>query len=261
MTDTERFDPEVIVEYIDDLDKDYLYELSCLQVELVQLQRHLIQTKQRLLVIFEGRDTAGKGGAIIRFTQHLNPRHYRVVALPKPTPAEQGQWFFQRYLQRLPDPGQIAFFDRSWYNRAVVEPVMGFCTLEQHETFMEQVNVIERFLVEDGIHLFKLWYSIDYDEQKRRVEDRKLNPLKRWKLSPVDQAAAQKWDDFTLFKEKMFQRTATQHAPWYRIHGNVKKTARLESMRLVLDHFDYPDKGATGQRLEPDTTIIESLGR
>ena len=252
----DRFEPDVILDYLDGLDREYLYELSCLQVEMIHLQRHLMETRERLLLVFEGRDTAGKGGAIIAFTQHLNPRHIRVVALPKPTEVEAGQWYFQRYLKHLPDPGQIAFFDRSWYNRAVVEPVMGFCTAEQHELFLEQVNVVERLIVEDGTHLIKLWYSIDYQEQQRRVEDRKHNPLKSWKLSAVDQAAAAKWDEFTHYKEKMFQRTATEHAPWYVVHGNARRRARLESMRFVLNRFDYPSKGFTGQRLEPEHDII-----
>jgi polyphosphate kinase 2 len=256
---SEKFDPAVIIDYVEDLDKDYLYELSCLQVELIQLQKYIMESRQRLLVIFEGRDTAGKGGAIQRFAQHLNPRHYRVVALPKPSAAERGQWYFQRYLKHLPDPGDIAFFDRSWYNRAVVEPVMGFCTEEQHSRFLEQVNTVEGFLVEDGIHLIKFWYSIDIGEQQRRVQDRQVNPLKRWKLSPVDRAAAQKWDDFTRYKQRMFERTATALCPWQIVKGNRKRAARLESIRFVLNGFDYPGKGSTGQRIEPDDSVITVL--
>lgn len=252
----ERFDPGVIVDYVDDLDKDYLYELSCLQVELIQLQKHLMETKQRLAILFEGRDTAGKGGAITAFSQHLNPRHHRIVALSKPTAVERGQWYFQRYLKHLPDPGEIVFFDRSWYNRAVVEPVMGFCSMEEHERFLDQVNTIEAFLVADGIHLIKLWFSIDYAEQQRRVKDRKVNPLKRWKLSPVDQAAASKWHEYTQFKEKMYDRTSTAHCPWRIIHGNRRRVARVESIRLVLSVFDYPGKGKTQQRVEPDPAIV-----
>jgi polyphosphate kinase 2 len=255
----ERFDPETIIDHLDDSDRDYLYEVSCLQVELLQLQMHIRATGQRLLILFEGRDTAGKGGAIIRFTQHLNHRHHRVVALPKPTEAESGQWYFQRYLEHLPDPGEIAFFDRSWYNRAVVEPVMGFCTPEQHEAFLEQVNVVEKLLVDDGIHLIKFWFSIDLDEQLKRVLGRKNNPLKRWKLSPVDQAAAARWEEFTRYKNKMFERTSTEYCPWWVVRGNVKKIARLESIRFVLDRFDYPDKGITGQRVTPDPTIVTHM--
>lgn len=252
----ERFDPEVILDYVEDLDKEYLYELHCLQVELIQLQKHLRETRGRLLILFEGRDTAGKGGSIQRFSQYLNPRHYRVVALPKPSTAEAGQWYFQRYLRHLPDPGEIVFFDRSWYNRAVVEPVMGFCTPEQHERFLEQVNVIERFLIEDGIALIKLWFSIDLGEQRKRVADRETNPLKRWKLSPVDRAAAAKWDDFTRYKNKMFEHTSTEISPWRIVRGNAKRKARLESLRFVLSRFDYPGRGATGQRIEPDPSIV-----
>jgi polyphosphate kinase 2 len=253
---TDRFEPEVIIDYLDDVDKDYLYELSCLQVELIRLQKHIMESRERLLILFEGRDTAGKGGAILRFAQHLNPRHYRVVALPKPTEAERGQWYFQRYLVHLPDPGQMAFFDRSWYNRAVVEPVMGFCTPEQYERFFEQVNTVERFLVEDGIRLIKFWYSIDQGEQLRRVHEREVNPLKSWKLSPVDRAAAYKWDAFTEYKQRMFERTSTEHCPWQIVRGNRKREARLESMRFVLSRFDYPEKGSTGQRVEPDPAVV-----
>lgn len=251
-----RFDPKVILDYVEDDDFDYRYELSCLQVELIQLQKHVRESGRRLLVIFEGRDTAGKGSAILRFTQHLNPRHIRTVALAKPTETERGQWYFQRYLRHLPNPGEIVFFDRSWYNRAVVEPVMGFCTEEEHERFLSQVNPVERLLVEDGIVLIKFWYSIDFDEQRRRVEDRKANPLKQWKLSPVDQAAALKWDDFTRFKHRMFERTSTDVCPWYVVKGNRRRTARLESMRFVLSRFDYPSRGFTGQRIEPDMTMV-----
>lgn len=256
---TEKFDPGVIIEYLDDLNREFLYELSCLQIELIQMQKHILETGQRLLILFEGRDTAGKGGSIHRFSHHLNGRHYRVVALPKPTVAEQGQWYFQRYLKHLPDPGDIAFFDRSWYNRAVVEPVMGFCTDEQHERFLDQVNTVEKFLVDDGIHLVKFWYSIDREEQKRRMRERGTNPLKQWKLSPVDRAAAHKWDEFTRYKLKMFERTATGHAPWHVVKGNAKRSARLESIRFVLSRFDYPDRGFTGQRIEPDPAVISTL--
>lgn len=253
---TKRFDPDSISSYLDDLDKDYMYEVSCLQVELLQLQKFIKEKKERLCILFEGRDTAGKGGAILRFTQHLIPRYYRVVALTKPTEIEFGQWYFQRYIHNLPNPGEMVFFDRSWYNRAVVEPAMGFCTEEQYETFLNQVNVIEGMLVEDGMTIIKHWYSIDYEEQEKRIDDRIMNPLKQWKLSPVDLAARNKWDVFTSCKKRMFEETSTEKCPWYVIKGNCKKTARLESMRNVLSHFDYPDKGFTGVRVEPDRKIV-----
>ena len=188
---TPPFDAALLDEYLDELDREYLSDLLRLQVELLELQRHIRETKQRVVILFEGRDTAGKGGAILRFTQHLNPRHLRIVALGKPTPVEAGEWYFQRYIRVLPTAGEIVFFDRSWYNRAVVEPVMSFCTTEQHEAFMTQVNMVERLLIEDGIRIIKFWFSIDAEEQLRRLGNRAANPLKAWKLSPVDLAATE----------------------------------------------------------------------
>ncbi|SMF06674.1 polyphosphate kinase 2 [Pseudobacteriovorax antillogorgiicola] len=254
-----KFEPDSIAEYLDELDRDYMYELCCLQVELLQLQKYVTEQGIRLAIVFEGRDTAGKGGAILRFRQHLIPRYCKVVALHKPTDEERGQWYFQRYIQHLPKAGAIVLFDRSWYNRAVVEPVMGFCSSEEHERFMEQVNIVEKLWVDDGIKLIKLWFSIDQEEQGSRLQDRQLNPLKTWKLSPVDLAAREKWDEFTSYKEKMFAKTSPSHSPWVRIDGNEKKVARLESIRYVLSQFDYPNKGFTGVSLEPSSKAISCL--
>jgi polyphosphate kinase 2 len=240
----------------EELDREYLVELSLLQVELLKLQSHLVRTSGRLAIVIEGRDTAGKGGAILRFTQRLMPRHHRIVALPKPTEVEAGQWYFQRYVRQLPDPGEIVFFDRSWYNRAVVEPVMGFCTPEQHELFMHQVVDFERMLLEDGLLLVKLWFSIGRDEQHSRLELRRRNPLKRWKLSTVDLQAQQRWQDFTRYKEAMFARTSTERSPWIVVQGDRKKHARLESIRYVLHTIDYEGRGQEGLRLDPDPALV-----
>lgn len=240
----------------EELDREYLAELSRLQVELLKLQQHVVAQGLRVAVLFEGRDTAGKGGAILRFTQHLMPRQTRVVALPRPTEAESGSWFFQRYARQLPSPGEIVFFDRSWYNRAVVEPVMGFCTPAQYERFMEQVVDFERMLVDDGLVLVKLWFSIDRAQQQVRLERRRRSPLKRWKLSTVDLQAQQRWEAFTDHKEAMFVRTSRPEAPWIVVQGNVKKSARLESIRHVLSRVDYPDKGQPGLRLAADPAVV-----
>jgi len=240
----------------DELDRDYLVELSRLQVELLKLQTHLVASSRRLAILFEGRDTAGKGGAILRFSQRLMPRHQRVVALPKPSEVELGQWYFERYVRHLPKPGEIVFFDRSWYNRAVVEPVMGFCTEQEYERFMDQVVVFERMLLEDGLLLVKLWFSIDRQEQQERLQQRHTNPLKHWKLSTVDLQAQQKWEAFTRYKEAMFARTSTPGSPWMVVQGNTKKRARLEAIRHVLSIADYDDRGQPGLRLEPDPEVV-----
>ncbi|MBC2606625.1 polyphosphate kinase 2 [Pelagicoccus albus] len=234
-----------------DSDPQYQAELKNLQRELVLLQQHVANNNKRLLIIFEGRDAAGKGGAIRHFTRHLNPRAMRVIALPKPTEKEMGQWFFQRYFLGLPNPGEIIFFDRSWYNRAVVEPVMGFCTPDQYEEFMMQVNDIERMLINDGIQIIKFWFSINRGAQKDRFEARKSDILKQWKLSTVDALAQEKWDEFTYYKEQMFERTHTMKSPWVIVNGNNKPRARLESIRYVLSQSEYDRKGETQVRLEP----------
>lgn len=234
-------------------------EFVNLQVEMINMQRWVQNTNQRIAILFEGRDTAGKGGAIMRFVRYINPRGYRIVALSKPSEIEKSQWYFQRYIKELPDPGQIIFFDRSWYNRAVVEPVMGFCTDEQYAIFMKEVVELEKMLVQDGIHIFKLWFSIENNEQKKRLDERKTDPLKNWKLSTVDMQAQLKWDDYTRYKNKMFNETSWSGCPWIVIKGNDKDVARLEAMRYVLNHLDYPDKGSTGERLEPEETILSEV--
>lgn len=230
-----------------------------LQTELVWLQQHIKETNQRILIIFEGRDTAGKGGAIMRFIRFLNPRLFKVVALSKPTEKEFGQWYFQRYIEHLPGPGEIVLFDRSWYNRAVVEPVMGFCTKKQYNLFNRQVVSLEKMLVQDGIHLFKFWFSINQEEQKKRLEERVHNPLKQWKLSSVDVQAQSKWEEFTFYKEAMFKKTAKPHSPWIVVKGNERDVARKEVMRYVVNSLDYNKKGQTGERLSLDPKIVTEI--
>lgn len=234
----------------------YKAEMRDLQIELIKLQKWIQDQQLRLAIIFEGRDTAGKGGAIYRFTRYLNPRAMRVVALPKPNEVEKGQWYFQRYIKELPNPGEIVFFDRSWYNRAVVEPVMGFCTREQYELFLKQAPVFEQMLLDDGIMLIKFWFSIDIKEQKVRIEDRIQNPLKMWKLSTVDLKAQQMWDEFTNFKNEMFLHTHSAENPWVIVKGNHKPTARIEAMRYLLARLDYPEKSQAKVSFEPNPEII-----
>ncbi|USZ14620.1 polyphosphate kinase 2 [Moraxella sp. FZFQ2102] len=222
--------------------KNYEAQKYKLQIELLKLQHHIKATGQKLVIIFEGRDAAGKGGTIKRFMEHLNPRGARVVALEKPTDQERGQWYFQRYVQHLPTAGEIVLFDRSWYNRAVVERVMGFCTDEEYRIFMHQVPEFEKHLVESGIHLVKFWFSVTREEQKARFASRENDPLKQWKLSPVDKASLNKWDDYTLAKEAMFFNTDTAEAPWIVIKSDCKKRARLNAMRYVLNKLNYENK-------------------
>jgi polyphosphate kinase 2 len=236
---------------------EYKSELRNLQIELVKLQKWVQHEKKRLLIIFEGRDSAGKGGAIRRFTRFLNPRAMRVVAMPKPTEYEKGQWFFQRYVAELPSEGEIVFFDRSWYNRAVVEPVMKFCSKEQYDLFLKQVTQLEKMLIEDGILIFKLWFSIDIREQKKRLSERNKNPLKQWKVSTVDMEAQKKWDDFTRYKIKMFENTHTRQSPWIIIKGNNKKEARVESMRYVLSKINYANKNTTENSFRCNSDILQ----
>ncbi len=240
----------------DDLKKQYRSELRQLQIELIRLQKWIYDEQLRLAIIFEGRDTAGKGGAIYRFTRYLNPRPMRVVALPKPTELEKGQWYFQRYIKELPNPGEIVFFDRSWYNRAVVEPVMGFCSKEDYELFLKQTPIFENMLLEDGIILIKFWFSINIEEQKVRIEDRIKNPLKMWKLSTVDLKAQQMWDEFTEYKNQMFLHTHRPENPWVIVKGNNKQVARMEAMRYVLKQMDYPEKSKAKVSFEPNPEII-----
>ncbi len=240
----------------------YESELKSLQVELIRLQNWVHENNLRVVILFEGRDAAGKGGAIKRFTESLNPRKYRVVALPKPTEVEMGQFYFQRYMAQLPNPGEIVFFDRSWYNRAVVEPVFNFCTEEQYERFMHEVPEIEHALVNDGIILIKFWFSISKETQRARFKERENNPLKQWKLSPVDLEAQKRWDDFTRYKEQMFSRTHTGYAPWIIVNSNDKLSARLEAIRYVLSTIPYEPKGKNSKvLLSPDPAVVKRYHR
>ena len=239
----------------------YESELEKLQSEFVNLQKWIAKNEMRVAIIFEGRDAAGKGGSIKRFKEHLNPRTSRVVALTKPTDEEKGQWYFRRYIKVLPNPKEIVFFDRSWYNRAVVEPVMGFCTQKQYKKFMVQVPEFEHLLYEDDLKIIKFWFSISKEEQKKRFDDRLGNPLKRWKFSPVDMKGQQLWDDYTYYKEQMFSKTHSNFCPWIIVKANNKKQARLESMRYVLSQFDYDRKGESGINLLPDPDIVARYHR
>ena len=218
----------------------YEKEKEKLQVELVKLQQWIKKTNNRVAIIFEGRDAAGKGGNIRRFTEHLNPRSMRLVALNKPTMVERGQWYFTRYIKHLPNPGEIVFFDRSWYNRAVVEPVMGFCTPHQYDQFMVQLPEFEHMLYEDGVIIIKFWLSITKEEQLKRFKAREDNALKRWKFSPVDRKGQEYWDDYTKYKELMFSKTHTSFSPWIIVKTNDKKVARLECLSLI--HISEPTR-------------------
>ncbi len=237
-------------------DVQYEKELLLLQAELVNLQHWVVKNKRRVCIIFEGRDAAGKGGAIRRMAEHLNPRALRIVALTKPTKVEKGQWYFRRYIKELPNPGELVFFDRSWYNRAVLEPVMEFCNDEEYNKFMIQVPEFEHMLYEDGVHLIKLWFSITKKEQLKRFNSRLTNPLKRWKFSSVDMEGQKKWDNFTFYKDQMFVKTHTSFSPWIIIKTNNKKEARLESIRYVLSRFNYDSKKDSQTTLMPDPNIV-----
>jgi polyphosphate kinase 2 len=222
--------------------KNYERQKYRLQVELLKLQAWVKESGQRVVVLFEGRDAAGKGGTIRRFMEHLNPRGARVVALEKPTEEERGQWYFQRYVEHLPTAGEITFFDRSWYNRAGVERVMGFCTDAEYREFLRQAPEFERMLVRQGIHVFKFWFSVSRREQRRRFKEREVHPLKQWKLSPIDLASLDKWEDYTLSKEAMFFHTDTADAPWIVIKSDCKKRARLNALRYLLHKLPYRTK-------------------
>ncbi|MEU4317213.1 polyphosphate kinase 2 [Nocardia fluminea] len=220
----------------------YDFDKRLLQIELLKLQNWVKATGRRVVIVFEGRDAAGKGGTIKRFMEHLNPRGARVVALEKPSTRESTQWYFQRYVEHLPAAGEIVLFDRSWYNRAGVERVMGFCTPEQHRRFLSQAPLFERMLVDDGIDLVKFWFSVSPLEQRTRFAIRQVDPVRHWKLSPMDLASLDKWDDYTAAKEENFEHTDTDHAPWIVVKSNDKKRARLNAMRHVLSGLDYDNK-------------------
>ncbi|CCH90808.1 conserved protein of unknown function; putative Polyphosphate kinase [Modestobacter italicus] len=237
--------------------REYEIEKRKLQIELLKLQGWVKDTGQKLVLVFEGRDAAGKGGTIKRFTEHLNPRGSRVVALDKPSEREKTQWYFQRYVSHLPAAGEIVMFDRSWYNRAGVERVMGYCTADEYLEFMAQAPEIERMFVRSGIQLVKFWFSVTRGEQRSRFIVRQIDPVRQWKLSPTDLASLDKWEAYTEAKEAMFLHTDTEHAPWTVIKSNDKKRARLEAIRHVLARFDYTDKDAATVG-DPDPLIVTS---
>jgi polyphosphate kinase len=235
--------------------EEYEHLKRRLQIELLKLQQHGRRTGARHVIVFEGRDAAGKGGTIKRFMEHLNPRSARVVALEKPTEREQTLWYFQRYINHFPAAGEMVLFDRSWYNRAGVEKVMGFCTPEQHTEFLQQAPPFERMLVHDGISLTKFWFSVSPAEQRTRFAVRLVDPVRQWKFSPTDMESLDKWDDYTAAKEEMFAATDTDAAPWIVVKSNDKKRARINAMRYVLAQFDYDDKDSDVVG-EPDPLIV-----
>lgn len=222
--------------------KKYEEELYDLQLELGKVQAWLQETGERVVIVFEGRDAAGKGGTINAFRQYLNPRHAKVIALSKPSDTERGQWYFQRYSCHLPTSGEMVMFDRSWYNRAGVEPVMGFCSPQQHKHFLKETPQFENMLVSEGIHVFKFWLNVGQEMQLKRFHDRRQNPLKSWKLSPIDIKALTKWDDYTKARDIMLEHTHTKHAPWTIIRSNDKKRARLNAIKHFLKNIDYAGK-------------------
>jgi polyphosphate kinase 2 len=237
--------------------QEYEESKQQLQIELLKMQGWVKETGQRLVILCEGRDAAGKGGTIKRFMEHLNPRSARVVALEKPSVEELGQWYFQRYIKHLPTEGEIVLFDRSWYNRAGVERVMGFCTPGEYLEFMRQAPELERMLVRSGIKFFKLWFSVSRNEQFRRFQSRRQDPLKQWKLSPVDMASLDKWQSYTEAKEAMFFYTDTADAPWSVVKSDCKKRARINAMRFVLNALDYPNKDKK-VAIPPDPLLMGS---
>ena len=229
--------------YEEKLDRDdYEEALLQLQEELVKVQYWQQETGARVLMVFEGRDSAGKGGTIKRLTAYMNPRHVNVVALPKPNDRERGEWYFQRYIRHFPTSGEMTVFDRSWYNRAGVEPVMGFCTEEQHQSFLEEAPRFEQMIVDEGIHLFKFWLNIGQEMQLKRFHARRHDPLKVWKISPIDLKAMKRWDDYTAARDLMLAKTHTEHAPWVIVRSNDKRRARLNAIRHVLKNLEYTDK-------------------
>ncbi len=234
--------------------KEYKNRLYNLQVELVKFQRYVIDNDLKVCIIFEGRDAAGKDGTIKRFRENLSPREAKVVALGKPSDREKKSWFFQRYVPNLPSGGEIIFFNRSWYNRAGVEPVMGFCTQEEHRQFLHQVKSFEQMLVESGIIFIKYYLDINKETQKKRLDDRRNNPLKQWKISPVDAKAQELWSDYSKYRDKMFKTTSFEFAPWNIVNSNRKKVARVNIIAHFLSKMDYPNKNI--EALEYDSTIV-----
>lgn len=235
----------------------YLKKLIDLQEELIKMQQWVSDKNKRIAILFEGRDAAGKGGAIRRFIEHMNPRLLRVVALPAPTESEKGQWYFQRYVLQLPNPGEMVFFNRSWYNRAIVEPVNGYCSQKQYREFMAQIGDFERMLSSDGIQIIKLWFSISKEEQEKRFKEIRKDPLKQWKLSPVDDRALELWDDYTYYKNTMFSKTSGSNCPWNIIQANTKAFARIEAIKYVLRAVDYPKDEKVLELIEPNPKLIQ----
>jgi polyphosphate kinase len=243
MLQGEKIEPKKVLRLV-----KFEREMEQLQVELIKMQHWVVDNNKRVCILFEGRDAAGKGGAIRRINHHLNPRNYRVVALGKPTEVERGQWYFQRYVNKLPNPGEIVFFDRSWYNRAVVEPVNGFCTQAEYRRFLNDVVHFEDMFTTDGLILIKLYFSISKQEQNRRFYEIKSNPLKRWKMSPVDDKAQELWNEYTHYKEEMFRRTHTSSNPWIIIEANRKTEARLAAIRHILKVIPYKNENSSESR-------------
>lgn len=233
---------------------EYEKELNQLQYEMLRLQEFMISQKKKLLVIYEGRDAAGKGGTISRTIGKMNPKNFRVTALPKPTEIETQQWYFQRYIQQLPKQEEVVFFDRSWYNRAVVEPVFGFCTNEQHESFMNQVNSLEHLLIDDGMILIKFFLNISKEEQEKRLNERQEDPMKQYKIGGLDKQAQEKWDEYTHYIDKMLKKTSTEKSPWIEIKTDDKKEARLETMKYILGKVDGFDQTT---KLKMDNEIVK----
>lgn len=263
------FQPKSIIQRPEELDpktffnkkgkmaeEPYLKELQKLQVELIKLQSWVIKNNRKIMIVFEGRDTAGKGGIIKRILEHLNPRHARVVALSKPSNVEQGQWYFQRYISQFPNEGEIVLFDRSWYNRAGVERVMNFCTKEQYKEFLHQAPNLEQMWLSSGFIIFKYFLEISQEEQERRLKARKTDPLKQWKLSPVDEEAISMYDQYTEVFGKMLSRTHTPYTPWLLVQADDKKRARINVIRDILAHVDYDGKEAAEVCMVPDPHIV-----
>jgi polyphosphate kinase 2 len=235
----------------------YEEELEILQIELLKFQKHVKEKGLKVLMIFEGRDAAGKGGTIKRVTEHLNPRGARVVALNKPSDTEKTQWYFQRYIPHLPSGGEIVLFDRSWYNRGGVEPVLGFCTQDQHQEFLHAVPFLEKMLIDSGIILIKLYFSVTKEEEAKRFKERESNPLKKYKLSPTDKYSQTLWESYTVAEYSMFMASDTEHAPWTVIDSNNKKKARINTIKHILNQIDYPDK-TKKKHLKVDKKIVRS---
>lgn len=238
--------------------KEYEKQKKALQLELIQLQEWVVKTGQKILIIFEGRDASGKGGTIKRIMEHLDPKVCRVTALGVPSDFVKTQWYYQRYVPHLPGGGEIVLFDRSWYNRAGVEKVMNYCTSEQYDTFMEQTPLLEKMLIQSGMKVFKLWFSVSNEEQAKRFQSRADDPLKQWKLSPTDVAGMDKWELYTAAKDNMFKHTSTEHAPWVSIRSEDKKRARLNAMLHILNTLDYTNKN-TDVVTDPDPKIVKVM--